>query len=87
MNFKGSTTTLRRILKRLRFRWKKLDDNRALLIEQNHVREKRISFLRAIKRYREQQRPIVYLDESYILSDHVSQKGWSDGSAEGLKKK
>lgn len=38
-----------------------------------------------MKRYREENRPIVYLDESYILSTHVCQKGWTDDSAEGLK--
>lgn len=38
-----------------------------------------------IKQYRRDGRPIIYLDETYIHSSHVSSKGWSDSSSEGLR--
>lgn len=87
INFQGSATSLRRILKRLGFQWKKTEDNRKLLIEQSSIRLKRIEFLQRITRYREEGRPIIYTDESYVDSTHVSSKSWGDGSKEGLKKK
>ncbi|KAG8249048.1 hypothetical protein J6590_029398 [Homalodisca vitripennis] len=47
-------------------------------------REKRITYLRALKNYRDQGRPIIYLDESFILSSYVANQTWSDSSNEGL---
>lgn len=84
INFQGCEKSLRRILKDLGFTWRKTANNRKLLIEKPEIREKRITYLRALKNYREQGRPIIYLDESYILSSHVSNKTWSDGSNKGL---
>ncbi|PZC70602.1 hypothetical protein B5X24_HaOG215526 [Helicoverpa armigera] len=37
-------------------------------------------------KYREEGRPIVYTDESYVDSSHSGSKAWSDGSLKGLKK-
>lgn len=84
INLQGSESSLRRILKELGFRWRKVQNNRKLLIEKSDIREKRISYLRSLKHYRSQNRPIIYLDESYILSTHVSSKTWSDGSNNGM---
>ncbi|GBP55377.1 hypothetical protein EVAR_31897_1 [Eumeta japonica] len=47
--------------------------------------KKRIEFLQKIKKFREQRRPIIYTDESYVDSSHASTKAWSDGSTQGLK--
>lgn len=55
------------------------------MIETNEIREKRISYLRALKRYRDEGRPIIYLDESYILTSHVSSASWSDDSTKGMR--
>ncbi|KAH0813913.1 hypothetical protein GEV33_008878 [Tenebrio molitor] len=39
-----------------------------------------------MRAYREEKRPIIYMDETYLHSSHTHQKGWSDNSNEGLRK-
>lgn len=84
INFKGGKTSLRKILRQLGFRWKKTKSNRKILIEKHDIREKRISFLRNIAQYRKEGRHIVYMDETYILSSHVTGNSWTDDTNEGL---
>ncbi|KAJ8728903.1 hypothetical protein PYW07_006599 [Mythimna separata] len=43
-------------------------------------------YLKAIKKYRDEGRPIVFTDESYVHSSHTKGKTWSDDSAKGLKR-
>jgi transposase len=85
INFSGKQTTLTLMIKKLGFRWKKTDDNRVLLKEKMDIVFKRINYLRAIKNYRRQGRPIVYSDETYIHSSHVSSNSWIDSTNKGLK--
>lgn len=70
IDFNGSERSLRRILHNLGFRWKKAENNRKVLIEKSNIRLMRIEFLSAITKYREEGRPIVYTDESYVDSSH-----------------
>jgi hypothetical protein len=65
--FNGSFPSLRSVLKNMGFRWRTTKSNRKLLIEKNDVREKRISFLRDISRFRREGKYIIYMDESYIF--------------------
>jgi hypothetical protein len=71
IGFNGSLPSIRRILKNMGFRWRATKSNRKLLIEKNDVREKRISFLRDISRFRQEGKCIIYMDESYILSSRT----------------
>lgn len=84
INFTGSEQSVRRILKKLGFSWKRTENNRRILIEKSEIREKRITYLQSVKKFRSEGRPIVYMDESYVCSDHVSGKMWSDGSSNVL---
>lgn len=84
IDFKGGKTSLRKVLLQLGFKWLKTKTNRKILIEKNDIRDKRIAYLREINRLRKQGRPIIYMDETYILSSHTSSKAWSDDSSEGL---
>lgn len=86
INFKGSTFTLRKILRKLGFRYCKTKDNRKTLMEKHDVRLKRTKYLDKIKKNRIEGREIVYMDESYIHTSHVNGKGWSDSSNAGIKK-
>ncbi|KAL4710668.1 hypothetical protein ACJJTC_003304 [Scirpophaga incertulas] len=61
-------------------------NNRKILIEKSNIRLLRIEFLKTLSKYREEGRPIVYTDESYVDSSHSGSKAWSDGSVKGLKK-
>lgn len=86
INFTGSDRSLRRILKELGFRWKKAENNRKVLIEKSNIRFLRIEYLQKIRKFRDEGRPIVYTDESYVDSSHSKNMAWSDGSTKGLKK-
>lgn len=86
IDFRGGIWSVREILKSLGFTWRKITNDRKVIIERSDIREKRISYLRSIRKYRDENRPIVYLDESYILSSHVAQKCWFDNSEKELCK-
>ncbi|CAF4824208.1 unnamed protein product [Pieris macdunnoughi] len=86
INFKGLERSLRRIVKSLGFRWKNTENNRKVLIETSNIRLQRIEYLRKIKQYRQEGKPIVYTDESCVDSSHSSSKAWTDGTTKGLKK-
>ena len=84
INFDGSISTLSKILKTLGFKWKKTRTNRQILTEHNNIRTQRIAYLRAIRKYRNENRPIIYMDETYIHSSHTTPYSWSDDSLQGL---
>lgn len=85
INFKGSITTLTRIVRSMGFRWRKTEDCRKILIERHDIRLQRMKYLNNIKRYRNEGRPIVYTDETYVHSSHTKPSSWSDGTEHGLK--
>jgi len=76
IGFKGSRETLRRLLHELGFKWQTLRSNRRVLTEKPDIINKRIQFLREMSRTREQGRPVVYMDETYIQASHSPRKGW-----------
>lgn len=85
INFQGQKSSLKSIIKDLGFKWRKTENSRKLLIETQDIREKRIAYLRSVRRFRSEGRPIVYLDESYIHSTHMQSKSWADESNNGLR--
>ncbi|RZF32437.1 hypothetical protein LSTR_LSTR001901 [Laodelphax striatellus] len=84
LGFVGSKTSVRRILKNIGFRWKKTKTNKHILMESQDVVHKRFVYLKKLREFRAENRPIVYTDESYIDSAHVSGKGWFDDSLSGV---
>lgn len=86
IGYSGGRTSLRHILNEIGFKWRRTMNNRKLLIETPDIRDKRISYLRSIQRYRQENRPIIYLDETYVLSTHVQSQSWSDESNKGIRK-
>lgn len=85
IDFNGGKTSLRIILNEMGFKWRTTKNNRKLLAEKLDIREKRISYLRTIKRYREEKRPIIFLDETYVLSSHCKSQSWSDDTSNGVR--
>lgn len=67
------------------FRWKTTTDNRKIIVERREIRYLRMAYLREIRKYRQEGRPIVYLDETYLHSSHTTPREWTDGSTSGLK--
>lgn len=54
-------------------------------MERNNIREACISYLRSIRLYRSQNRPIIYVDETYIQATHTTPYNWMDDSSRGLR--
>ena len=42
-----------------------------------------MAYLNALKKYREDNCPIIYEDETYIHGSHTRPKNWADNSASG----
>ena len=51
-------------------RWKNTSDNQKFIAERHDNRSLRVKYLRAVKAYREEGRPIVYADE-IIFTFHI----------------
>jgi hypothetical protein len=49
-------------------------------MEKHDIRHARVEILRKMRSLKEEGRPNVYRDETYINSSHTNQKGWSDNS-------
>jgi hypothetical protein len=54
-------------------------------METRDIRSLRVKHLRSDKAYREEGRPVVYADETYIHSSHTTSYAWDEGSGAGLK--
>ncbi|XP_075985598.1 uncharacterized protein LOC142982799 [Anticarsia gemmatalis] len=86
LNYEGSISTLRTALLKLRYKWRKTVDNRRVIIERHDIQKLRFSYLNNLLRYRQENRCIVYTDESYILTNHVQNKGWGNKDGPTLKR-
>lgn len=59
------------------YKWKKIGNNRTSLQERHEIQLWRFKFMKKINQYRSEGRPIVYTDETYVLTSHVRQNTWS----------
>ena len=84
INFYGSLTYLRKLLKSMGFRWKKCSDNRKALMEKTEIVSLRGTYLRRIKRYREEGKDIVYLDETWVDTACTVKKCWQSSDYPGV---
>ena len=66
-------------------RWKKTSANQKFIVERHDIWSLRVKYLHAIRAYREEGRPIVYADETYIHSSHTTSYAWDDRLGAGLK--
>lgn len=86
IDFKGSKWALSKILKKIGFHWKKSTNNRKILVERFDIRELRLNYLRKLTEYRGENRPIIYMDETYVHSTHSTPNAWTDTTSNaGLK--
>lgn len=74
-NFKRST--FHKMLKSMNFVYQKKKRNSALL-ERNDIVSWRRRYLESIKHYRQQGRPIYYLDETWVNAGETTNKTWVD---------
>lgn len=64
IGFKGGKSSLQSVLENVGLWWRKTPNNRKVFIENEAIREKRITHLKLLRRYREENRPIIYVVES-----------------------
>jgi hypothetical protein len=86
INYTVQRESLRKLLHKMGFRFKKSQSNRKMLMERNEVSAWKAKYLHAVeKNYKSSQpRPLIYLDETYIHSSHTSGKCWQGESVDGV---
>lgn len=83
MGFKEAES-LRKIIRSIGFNWKKAQSNRTILMDRSDIQKWILDYLRSILKFRQEGRPIIYMDETYIHSSHTTPKRWKDDSSAGL---
>lgn len=63
-------------------RFTKIEDNRKILMEKASF--KRMEYLDKIREFRDTEKNIIYMDDSYI--SQTKRKSWSDGKKKSVKK-
>ena len=86
INFPFSRETLRRMLKANGFHWRKCQNKRKLLVERPNILHMRYKYIHAIKKYREEGRNIVYMDETWVDNDLTVQNCWQSAEVVGVMK-
>jgi len=79
---------MQRLLKNLKFSYKKCNDGRLFLMERNDIVVLRCKFLRQMSMLREKKddRPVVYLDETWVNQNHSRTLIWqNEHNSMGLK--
>ncbi|KAJ8714797.1 hypothetical protein PYW08_004778 [Mythimna loreyi] len=79
IGFNGGRDTLRSLLIKLGYHWRKTDHNRKVMVERYDVQAARLKYLKQIALYRSQERPVVYTHESYVKTTHVRSAGTEHG--------
>ncbi|XP_022831023.1 uncharacterized protein LOC111359655 [Spodoptera litura] len=77
-------TSLKKVLKHLKFKYVKRRRNNAL-IDRDDIALWRIKYLKNMKTFREQGRPIYYLDETWVNAGHTVDKVWEDTTVKTRK--
>lgn len=88
INYSGCLRSTQYLLKNLRFLFKKCNNGRKFLMERNDIVALRCKFLREICTLREMKddRPIVYIDETWVKQTHSGSIIWqNEHDTEGLK--
>ena len=80
IDFSGGSETLRIILHETRFRWKKTQTNRSLLMERTNIVAARVQFIRKMRKMRADGRTIVYTDETFVHTSHCVHRSWHSES-------
>ncbi|XP_060882122.1 uncharacterized protein LOC132953799 [Metopolophium dirhodum] len=87
-DYPGSLRSMQRLLKNLKFSYKKCSDGRKFLMERNDIVSLRCTFLRKMYtlRVNNDTRPIVYLDETWVNQNHSRTIAWqNETNSIGLK--
>lgn len=86
--YRGSVSSLLRLVKSLGFSYKK-EDNRRALMEKPYVADKRRRFLASYMENAElgpEKKPCIFLDETWIFSNGSFRKSWQDDNIKSVRK-
>ena len=81
--FQGGRTTLSKVLKSMGFKYKVREDGKRYVYEQPKVIQQRHDYLRRMRRNRQEGRPQVYLDDTWINSHAAPERIWVDEDGSG----
>jgi len=87
-NYNGSLASMKRLLIKLKFLYKKSNDGRKFLMERNDIVALRCKFLRTMCTLckNNDPRPVVYLDETWVNQNHSRSHIWqNEENTEGFK--
>lgn len=85
INFQGSNTTLRRILKTIGFQFKRCQSKRKVLMERYDIIAWRARYIERMRKNRlVDKRPVVFLDETYIHPTYHANKCWQSDEEQGV---
>lgn len=84
--FNGCRTTLWKIIHEIGFKYKVINDRKSV-VEQLRVVMQRHSYFKCLRKYREEGRNLIFLDETWVNAHHRLHKCWtdSDGTAFSVK--
>ena len=90
--FQGERVTLWRVLRKMGFKHKKVND-KSYIYEQPRIIVHRHEYLRRLRRNRTERRPVIYLDETWVNARDSVEKMWVEddpraagGTKGGLRK-
>lgn len=84
MDFPYSRETLRRLLKANGFYFRKCQNKRKILMEKPSILHWRYKYIRSMRKYREEGRHIIYIDETWVDNDLTFQKCWQSHDVFGI---
>lgn len=85
--YRASRSSLYRLIKEIGFSYKR-DDPRRSLMEKPHIRHFRFNFLKlymANEELKEQKKPYVFLDETWVYANGSVRKSWQDHDVRSVK--
>ncbi|XP_062523606.1 uncharacterized protein LOC134198261 [Corticium candelabrum] len=82
IDYSYSKQTLLKTVKKMGFKYTTRNKKTALC-EQHRIIAARHHYLRQIKKYRDEGRPIVYLDETWLNAHHTLKRCWADYDGKG----
>lgn len=77
---------LRKLITKMGFKWMKTQTKRKLIMEQPHIASWRINYLREIRKLRNNNKNIVYVDETYVNKSHTTPMCWQSKEEIGFTK-
>jgi transposase len=84
IEFSGCCETLRKILHKNGFQFKRNKEERSILMENFEISGWRQRYLRTVHQKRQEGKLIVYLDETYVHQNYRPKKSWQGPSTSGV---